>query len=234
MIGVDNMMEFKSIIKGFSALFIYLILTYLISLPFILFNIDIDGLSQTFKFIYMALYESLILIILVYLFKDHLKEKWIDLKNNHKSYFNKYFKYWLLAIGLMSISNGIIQLFDLGVAENQTIIEEMFNESPLFIFFSAVILAPFLEELVFRLGFRYIFRTDYLFIFFSGITFGLLHIAGSDNLTSELIFLIPYSIPGFIFAYVLTKSKNIFVPIGLHFIHNGFIMALQFLILFIK
>ena len=29
----------------------------------------------------------------------------------------------------------------------------------------------------------------------------------------DLLFIIPYSIPGFIFAYVYTKSKNIFIPI---------------------
>jgi membrane protease YdiL (CAAX protease family) len=54
-----------------------------------------------------------------------------------------------------------------------------------------------------------------------------------EHLT-DLLFIIPYSIPGFIFAYVYTKSKNICIPISLHFIHNGIMMSLQILLLLLN
>ena len=54
-------------------------------------------------------------------------------------------------------------------------------------------------------------KTDILFIFFSGFMFGLMHIVGNFNNITDLLFLIPYSIPGFIFAYCYKKSNNIFV-----------------------
>ena len=78
----------------------------------------------------------------------------------------------------------------------------------------------------------------------SGISFGFVHIlssllvivsnsieAGNLVLTgwTDLLYIIPYSIPGIIFAYTLVKSKNIFVPISLHMIHNGFLITIQLL-----
>ena len=70
-----------------------------------------------------------------------------------------------------------------------------------------------------------------IYILTSGLVFGSLHVIGSLKNLYELVYIIPYSIPGFIFAYVYIKSKNIMVPITLHFIHNGILMSLQIFIL---
>ena len=51
------------------------------------------------------------------------------------------------------------------------------------------------------------------------------------NSIVDLLYLIPYSVPGCAFAYILTKTNNIFVPIGFHFLHNGVTMSLQILLL---
>ncbi|MBQ8234787.1 MAG: CPBP family intramembrane metalloprotease, partial [Bacilli bacterium] len=72
-----------------------------------------------------------------------------------------------------------------------------------------------------------IFKNKYLFIFISGFIFGSLHVFNDSMVISDLLYLIPYCTPGFIFAYILTKSDNIFNTIGLHFIHNGTLMTLQ-------
>ena len=58
-----------------------------------------------------------------------------------------------------------------------------------------------------------------------------MHVISTLENLVDLLFIIPYSIPGFIFAYIYSKSKNIFVPISLHFIHNGIMMSLQILLL---
>ena len=47
----------------------------------------------------------------------------------------------------------------------------------------------------------------------------------------DILYLIPYSALGISFAYILQKTDNIFVTIGLHFMHNGILMALQVLVL---
>ena len=58
-----------------------------------------------------------------------------------------------------------------------------------------------------------------------------MHVIGTLEHLVDLLFIIPYSIPGFIFAYIYTKCKNICVPISLQFIHNVIMMGLQILLL---
>ena len=169
-----------------------------------------------------------------YIYRKEIKKAWLDLKKNHKLYFQKYLKYWFVLLALMMISNFIIlMLKPNSIAGNEEAVRQMFNDMPIYTFISAVIFAPFLEELVFRKSFRFMFSDDIVFIILSGLTFGAFHVVGNVETIFDLVYLIPYSIPGFVFAYALTKSKNIFVPIGLHLIHNGVLMALQvFIMLF--
>lgn len=228
------MNKLKQIIKGLSVVIIYLVLSELIVLPLLMLGIDYQNLPQYIKIIYILVYELLMLSLIINMFKKELITGWKDLKKNHKDYFNKYFKYWILAVGLMSISNIIISFFVEGQASNQEAIVKMFESSPFYIFITAVVIAPLLEELVFRLAFKNIFGENWLFVLASGLAFGLIHVIGSGNFMAELVYIIPYSIPGFIFAYVLLNSKNIFVPVGLHLIHNGFLIALQFLAMFLR
>lgn len=225
------MIKHKKIALGLSGILIYFLTRELLILPFILFNINFNDLGILIKTVYLISFDFLITMSLLYIFKDELLEAFKDFKVNHLHYFKKYIRYWYLALALMAVSNGLILQFTSQTASNQDAIVNLFKTNPIYIFFSAVIIAPILEELVFRLSFRYLFKNDWLFIFLSGITFGLIHVLGSANILSELIFVIPYSIPGFIFAYVLVKSRNIFVPMGLHFLHNGIMIALQFLVL---
>jgi membrane protease YdiL (CAAX protease family) len=88
-----------------------------------------------------------------------------------------------------------------------------------------------MEELVFRQGFRNIFGRNIVFILFSGIVFGGMHVIGNINTMADLLYLIPYSALGISFAYMLYKTDNIFVSMGFHFMHNGLLMALQVFIL---
>lgn len=227
------MNKLKQIIKGLSVVIIYLVLSELIVLPLLLLGIDYQNIPQYIKVIYILVYELLMLSLIIYIYKKELFSDWEKFKKNHMDYFDKYFKYWILAIGLMSFSNIIISFFVEGQASNQEAIVEIFGSNPLYIFITAVIIAPLLEELVFRLSFKNIFGKNWIFIILSGLAFGLIHIIGSGDFMSELVYIIPYSIPGFIFAYVLVKSENIFVPVGLHLMHNGFLIALQFLAMFL-
>ena len=127
----------------------------------------------------------------------------------------------------MLISNLLIQTFvSKGIADNEQNIREMFNSTPIYIFFSAVIYAPLMEELTFRLSIRKIFSNRWLFIIISGLLFGSLHVLTSFNDITDLLYIIPYSAPGFAFAYMLDKYDNICVPISFHLIHNGMMISL--------
>lgn len=222
----------KSLI-GLGVFLFYFFASELQALPFWLLNVNTETLPEWLKVGYMLCFQIALIGTIVFIFKKDLKENLEDLKKNHQNYFKKYLKYWFIALGLMMASNLIITMLEPGsIANNEEAVRDMFNTTPIYTFISAVLFAPLLEELVFRKSFRYMFSNDTLFILASGLVFGAFHVVGSFETLFDLIYIIPYSIPGLVFAYTLVKSKNIFVPMGLHFIHNGILMSLQFFLMF--
>ena len=226
--------KLKNMFIGFGVLFLYLIISAL-PYDFIgLFGINFNDLNIIFKQIYLILYEICLTLIIIYIYRKDFIPNFKNFIKNINLYLKKYIRYWFLMLGLMVLSNFIITMFTTTItSQNQQTIVETLGKAPIYTFIITVFIAPILEELVFRLSFRKIFaNTDILFIFFSGLFFGGMHVLGSLEHLVDLLFIIPYSIPGFIFAYLYTKSKNIFVPISLHFIHNGIMMILQLLLIF--
>lgn len=228
--------EFRNMLKGFGVLFFYLIAS---ALPYdfiSLFGVNYNNLSITLKSIYLLFYEIGITIIIIYVYRNDFIPNFKDFIKNNITYFKKYIKYWFIMLGLMMLSNLIIINFtSSNISENQETIIETLKFAPIYTFIVTVFVAPILEELVFRLSFRKMFaHTNTLFIIFSGLLFGSMHVIGNFNELIDLLFIIPYSIPGFIFAYIYTKSKNICVPISIHFIHNGIMMCLNILLLLVS
>ena len=223
---------FKDKLIGLGVILLYLIASSF-SYEFIgIFGVNYDNLSITLKTIYLITYEISLTLIIVYIYKKDIIPNFKDFIKNNIKYFKKYIKYWFWMLGLMIVSNLIVTFFTTTeIANNQETIINTLKQAPIYTFIITVFVAPILEELVFRLSFRKIIaKWDKLFILVSGLVFGIMHVIGTCEHLVDLLFIIPYSIPGFIFAYVYTKSKNICVPISLHFIHNGIMMSLQILL----
>ncbi|MDD3341814.1 MAG: CPBP family intramembrane metalloprotease [Bacilli bacterium] len=222
----------KNASLGILAILLYFVLSSLESVPFALFGVNMDTLPTLVKVLYSILFETVLMLLIVIVLKDKLRKDFQDLKKNHQKYFSACIKYWLISVGVMMISNLFIQtIAGGGVAGNEEAIRSIFKVSPFYMFFSAVIFAPVVEELIFRQSIRNIFKTDWLFILVSGLLFGSLHVASNFTGPMDLLYIIPYSAPGFAFAYMLKKYDNIFVSMGFHFMHNGILIALQFLLL---
>ena len=229
----QNLKEFLSKFgKGVGVICVYFILNELLTLPFLLAGINYQTIPLTIKVIYAIVYEVMMIGIIILILKNEITKAINDIKKNHMKYFSKYIKYWFLALIIMFASNLIITFISKGgIAGNEETIRNMFSQTPVYIFISSVFFAPVLEELVFRQGMRNIFSNNTLFIVISGLVFGGLHVVGNINAWYDILYLIPYCTPGFVFAYILTKTDNIFVPMGLHFLHNGIIMSLQILLI---
>lgn len=225
-----NYNNIKNALLGVLVLLVYFILPNFQTIPFSMFGINFNKLNNNIQITYSIIFYILLMCIIVFILKDKLKNDFKIIKKNHKKYFGDCFKYWLIALIVMMISNLILNTLVGGIADNEKQIRELFNINPIYIFFSAVIFAPVVEELTFRQSLRNLFKTDILFILFSGLLFGLLHVINYSNI-SEFLYIIPYSAPGIAFAYMLTKYDNIFVSMGFHFMHNGILIALQFIIL---
>lgn len=227
-----NKVSLKKIGLGFLGIIAYFIFSLVI--PYLLnyFIKDFSSIPQLIKMIISILTNLLLILTLFAIFKDPITKNYLKLKENHQDYFKNYFKYWILIIGTMMISNLFILIFSNNeISNNEKIIRDLFSQNPIYVFITAVILGPIIEELVFRQSIRNIISNNTLFIIISGIIFGSLHVITNITSPSELLYIIPYSLPGMILAYSFVKSKNIFVPIGLHFINNGLLLSLQFIAL---
>lgn len=228
-----NKKDLKNLLTGLGVLVLFLLSDFFQIIPLEILKIDIAKMSVLAKLIYSVCFQLLLVFIIILIYKDYLKEKGKEALKHSKEYFDKYFRYWIVLLVLMLGSNYLIGIImPDSMPTNEETIRSIFELYPVYMFISAVIIAPVLEELVFRLSFRYMFTTDLVFIFMSGLMFGAIHVLPSAENLMELLYIIPYSIPGFVFAYVLAKSRNIFVSMGLHFIHNGILLALQFLVTF--
>ncbi len=228
--------DLKNALTGTFVIILYSIFTDLLISLLKVFNINYNNFNTISKCVFVALSEIILTLIIILIYKNDFIPNFKDFIKNIKSYFDKYIKYWFLTLGLMIMSNLIITLFTTSeISNNQEMIVETFKKLPIYTIIVTIVVAPFLEELVFRMSFRKIFaHSNILFILFSGFIFGGLHVITSLTSLNNLLFIIPYSIPGFMFAYLYTKSNNIMVPIMLHFIHNSVMMLMQLIVIFIK
>lgn len=223
----------KNIAKGFLAIIIFFTLSATGILYIPLYILDMKY-SDTFLTIYSILANFLIIFIIIRIFKIELEESFKDFIVKIKYYFKEYLKYWIIAYLLMIASNILIQPFIGGMAKNEKAVQGIIQTDPFYALVATVIIAPLLEELIFRFSIRKIIYNDWVFIVLSGLVFGSMHIIGQATCWQDWLFILPYGIPGSVFAYAYVKSKNIFVPIMLHAIHNGFSVSLQILLLFLK
>lgn len=227
--------EYKKYIKiagiGFATIIIYS-LTSLIEIGIIkATKIDITKMSITQKSIYLIFCEALIMTIIAIINKQKLKENIKNLKKNLSEYFTQGLKLYALALLIMVISNLLITQLTNSIPGNEETIRQTINKAPLYMVFSAVFFAPFTEEMVFRNSIKNIIQNKYTYIITSGLVFGGLHVIGNINTLYDLLYIIPYATPGIAFAIILQKTDNVLVPMGIHFLHNGFLMTLQIILL---
>ncbi len=223
----------KEASKGMLCIFFYIFLASFLISFLKLFNIDYNELSKRVKIICILLTEIITMCSILLVMNKKVTRDFKDIVKNHKTYFKKYFKYWLIAVGIMIMSNMIIGMIMGGndVSGNEKVIRDTFKISPLYIFITSVIIAPITEEMIFRQSIRNIIPNKILFILVSGLIFGALHIVTGFRGPLDLLYLIPYCAPGFAFAYILADSDNIWISTSLHLMHNGILVALQFMTL---
>lgn len=229
---MKNKKNWKDLIKGLASLFAYFYFQIFAIDMLSYFNFDINTLNINLKLFYLTVINILTISTILLINHKTIEKDFKDILKNHKKYFSKCINYWLISLMVMMLSNFIILIFfHNGIASNEETIRSMLKINPIYIYFSAVIFAPVVEELVFRQGIHNIFKNNIIFIIVSGFVFGGLHVISSANVWTDFLYIIPYSAPGIAFAYMLVKTKNIFVSIGFHFMHNGILVGLQFLLL---
>lgn len=224
--------KIKEIIKFILIFLLYLLYSDIIIIILTKLGVNIKVLPNNLKIAIMFLINLSLMIMLFIFYSKSIKENLKDLKLNFKSYIKDNFKYYVIGLLIMIISNIIISFFVEGNSTNETLIREYINIMPIYMIFSSCIYAPFTEEMVFRKSLRNCFNNNVLYILLSGLIFGSMHLLSASNLV-ELVFLIPYSSLGCVFAYMYYKTNNIFVPMTFHMVHNTIIVINYLLMLII-
>ena len=230
-----------NVIKGITVFILYFFLSYIsgtvVKSVVGIFHVDYATMNLTVKQILLILYNVLIATLFLFIYKEDIKENWIDFKRNYKKYFKENIKYWFFALAIMYAANAGIAIIKysmtgtISTAENEELIRQTLAQAPIYTFVAAAVCAPIIEELTFRKSLRCIFSNDFLFIVISSFIFGGLHVLTGNIGLVDLLYLIPYCAPGVAFAVILVKTKNIFSTISLHLLHNTILMTLQVILL---
>lgn len=191
---------------------------------------------------YSALANAIIYLflffVLIYLYKDYIKNDYNKFQN--QGYLTKY----TLIYGLFSIiismlasigSTYITKNVSISQSENQSAINSILDYLSGYIIFApiTVIVAPIVEELIFRKSFFNLIKNKYLALLVTTIIFGTMHVTTTytyllnngyvfkEALYYTIGFGLPYYAMGFSFGLTYIKSdKNILVPIAIHIINN--------------
>lgn len=215
-------------------LFIFLVSCFLgfeiiYILIFKFLNIDVSTITFKQNIILTLIKELFFVLLLAIIYRKYLKEKWIDFKNNFTSYFELGFKSWFLGLIGMIFLNNIISKIASPIVENENAVQTIINNFPTIALILTTLLAPIVEELIFRKSLQDIKLPKWIFIIVSGLIFGYVHLIGSEN-PLDYLYILPYGLLGSCFAYTLSKTDNIYVTIMMHMLHNGILTLLSVVI----
>jgi len=217
----------KNIIMNIG-IFLLLLIGYLI-LPQIVGRIVYDALDLS-ENVAMFIGNISFIVILLAVFYKMFNEKLKDYIKNFSSYFKFTMKWWGIGLLVMYASNMIINfiIFNGDIAANEAANREFIQNSPIIGLMSIAIIAPFVEEMIFRFGVRKLSGRNKYFPIVSALAFGIPHIlAGLDfsnfltfsNLL-EFVYVVPYGALGYAFGMIYNKTDNIFCSMTSHFMHN--------------
>lgn len=216
----------KNILIFIGLLFLYIVYSTIIISLLEEFGLHIENLSILFQSIIYIIIDISLIIIFYLIYRKELNIEFKNYRKNFKKYFITSLKCWGIGLLLMLVSNIIIQSIYSKIPINEASIQEMLKKMPIYIAFSSCVMAPFIEELIFRKSLGKIFNSNILFIIWSGLLFGLIHNINSFE-TGQLLYIIPYGAFGAVFAYLYKKTDNIFSSITIHCLHNTILVILS-------
>lgn len=225
---VKKIVNGKGLILGIAVFLLFYFSSYFQLIPIILLNWDIKSLTSTESVILSTFSNCILLLILFIIFRKDIINEWKKFKNNFLKNIDMGIKYWLVGLAVMMISNIIINIvMKLGQAANEQAVQQMISALPWLMFINAGLIAPCIEELIFRKSFKKAFPNKWLFMIMSSLIFGSLHVITSMTSPIELLYIIPYGALGYSFAYMYEKTDTIFTSTAMHIFHNSVLIILS-------
>ena len=230
--------DIKYLLKLLLCFILFFNLNYLVAMLFNLVGIIYNTFNYKDYTYFNVLIELILFVVVMLLYNKEFKKDYKIFKLNSKDNIRKIISYFALFIALKigtALISSILSFalnYTLGESENQEAVMKLVSAEPLLMIINTCILAPFVEEGIFRLSIRKVFNNKYLFILVSGLFFGMMHIFPTDLPTSlALIYSITYVAMGFYLAYIYTETENIWFVIFIHALNNLFSMIISLALL---
>ena len=232
---IFDLVNFKELFKGFLFLFLYmLVIPELVLLLFDILHFDISN-STYYMLAYVFIYVITLAMIFIGYRKTIFKEAKLYAKNLKKN-FSLGLRYWFAALAFMIITNMLILSLAGGLSTNEEANRSMISIMPVFSVISMAFVGPFIEEVLFRKGFRNAFQSDKVFLIFTALLFGGAHLVSAFSLGSiwenwaQLLYIIPYSGIGYFFDKAYIETDTIFTSVVCHILHNSLSVLLILLV----
>lgn len=225
----DKKKIFKYLLKGVLIFLLFYYSAYLQLIPIYLFKFDPHNISSSLNVLLSCFSNIILVMILWFIYRKELKAEWKIFKDKAAWNIDIMVKYWMTGLAIMMISNIIISSFlNAGQAENEQAVQSMINALPWAMLIDAGILAPFIEEIVFRKCFRDVFQNKWVFAIASALVFGGMHVVNASSAVGYL-FIIPYGCLGFVFALMYNKTNTVFTSVFAHMLHNSILTLISIL-----
>ena len=209
-------MNSKKLIKPIGLLLLYIVLSNIEALIFYFLKTD-SLIKDNIILIFLGCITFSIILLIT---RKKWQEDFPKFKGKGKQYMALALKYWFFGFIYMFISNIIINIVILkGIAPNEAANRELLQTYKYYSILSSCLLAPIIEEIIFRLNFKDVFKEKNKFIMFTGILFAAMHLLSSSSWV-ELIYIIPYSCLGIAFSKIYAETDNILPSIIVHILHN--------------
>lgn len=191
----------------------------------------ITNLTDSIKTILSAVSNICIMIIFFFIYRKELIKEWKIFKKNYKDNLDISFKYWIYGLIGMILSNIIITLiFGSSQSNNEQALRKLINAVPFVMLINAGIIGPINEEIIFRKGFKNVFKNKWLFILISGIFFGMMHVISATTI-NQFLYFIPYSCLGVSFGIMYYKTDTIYTSLFAHMFHNIILTTLNIILI---
>lgn len=155
-----------------------------------------------------VIFELFMAFLVLVFYSKTIKKDFKEILKN-KSYLKEILKLYVgamvISISSSLVMNSIADILNVSLlngSDNNKVVQLLLKSAPVYMVIGTIILAPFYEEGIMRLGLKKGIKNKRVFAIFSGFIFGIIHVV--DN---------PYvyvSLPLLVFAidYILEKRKN--------------------------
>lgn len=225
---IEKNFELKKLLKSFLIIYLFFNRAIFNIIPVALFKIDINNVNNKLLG-YLNLYMGIVFILIIFIvyYKDLINEFKIFIKK-FSSNFDTGLKYWMLGLVIMYVSNLILLIiFKSGGANNENAVQEIIKISPIAMGFYTCLIAPFVEEVVFRKTLKDVIKNKWIFVLLSFLFFGGAHVLSMAENLIDFLYIIPYGALGATFAYAYYKTDTVYTTILFHMIHNSSLFFLS-------